>query len=172
MKTTKNKTGKKTLKDCSLKAMVLRAVASGENNCTSRQILNQINYQNYNSLRVSLNRYVRQGYLKKDDGKKPYYYSLTKKGYEHAKDPLILKKRKHFLYWKHISEILSHEEEFMKGMCMHIRHNPEFALREISKSPYFINDSTYHGYYKRMLDEQAREIHFLRELIHELGYQL
>jgi len=166
------KKGHKTLKDCTLKAMVLRAVAAGGNNCTSRQIFNQIEYKNYNSLRVSINRYVRQGYLKKHGDKKPFYYSLSKKGVEHAKDPLILKKKRHFLYWQHLTEILSKEDEFVKAMVMHIRHHPEAALREISKSPYFINDNTFHGYYKRMLDEREREIHFLRELIHELGYRL
>lgn len=160
----------KNLKDCTLKAMVLRAVAAGGNNCTSRQIFDKIEYRNYNSLRVSINRYVKQGYLRKHGNKKPYYYSLSKKGLLHAKDPLILKKKRHFLYWQHITEILSKEDEFVKAMVMHIRHHPEAALREISKSPYFINDNTFHGYYKRMLDEQAREIRDLWEILHRLGY--
>lgn len=162
----------KKLQDCNLKSMVLEAVARGGNNCTSRQISDRIEYRNYNSLRASINRYVRQGYLIKHGNKKPYYYSLTKKGLLHAKDPLILKKRRHFLYWQHISKILSDEKEFVHGAAMYIRHNPEFALREITRSPYFRGDNTYHGMYKKMLDEQAREIHFLRELIHELGYRL
>jgi predicted transcriptional regulator len=170
MKTTKNQTGKKTLKDCTLKGMVLRAVASGGNNCTSRQIFNQIEYKNYNSLRVSINRYVKQGYLKKHEDKKPYYYSLTKKGMEHAKDPLILKKKRNFLYWKHVSQILANEKEFMHGVMKFIQHDPEFALREICKSPYFRGDSTFHGMYKKMLDEQNREIRDLGEILHRLGY--
>jgi hypothetical protein len=162
----------KKLHDCTLKGMVLRAVAAGGNNCTSRQIFDKIEYKNYNSLRVSINRYMRQGYLKKHGDKKPYYYSLTKKGLLHAKDPLILKKRRHFLYWQHLTEILSKEDEFVKAMVMHIRHNPEFALREICKSPYFRGDSTFHGYYKRILDEQNQEIVYLRELLYQLGYRL
>lgn len=164
------KNTRKKLKDCELKAMVLRTVVANGNNCTSRQISDKIKYRNYNSLRVSLNRYVRQGYLRRHGEKKPYYYSLTKKGLEHAKDPLLLKKKRNFLYWRHVTEILSHEEEFMKGMCMHIRHDPEFALRQICKSPYFRGDSTFHGIYKRMLDEQAREIRDLWEILHKLGY--
>lgn len=165
------KKGKKTLQDCKLKGMVLRAVAAGGNNCTSRQIFNQIEYKNYNSLRVSINRYVRQGYLKKHGHKKPFYYSLSKKGMEHAKDPLILKKKRNFLYWKHVSQILGNEEEFMHGVSKFIQHDPEFALREICKSPYFRGDSTFHGFYKKIIDEREREIYFLRELIHELGYR-
>jgi hypothetical protein len=163
---------RKNLKDCALKAMILRAVAAGGNNCTSRQIFDRIEYKNYNSLRVSVNRYVRQGYLRKHGNKKPYYYSLTKKGFEHAKDPLILKKKRNFLYWRHVSQILGNEEEFVHGVLKFIQYQPEMALREICKSPYFRGDSTFHGMYKKMLDEQAREIHFLRELIHELGYRL
>lgn len=166
------KKGHKTLKDCTLKGMVLKAVAKGGNNCTSRQIFNQINYKNPNSLRVSLNRYVKQGYLKRHGDKKPYYYSLTKKGFEHAKDPLILKKKRDFLYWKHVSQILANEEEFMHGVMKFIQYHPEAALREICKSPYFINDNTFHGMYKKMLDEREREIYFLRKLLHELGYCL
>lgn len=150
--------------------MVLRAVAACGNNCTSRQILNQINYKNYNSLRVSLNRYVRQGYLKRCDEKKPYFYSLTKKGFEHAKDPMILKKKRNFLYWKHVSQILANEEEFMHGVMKFIQHHPESALREICNSPYFRNDSTFHGYYKRLLDDQNREIRDLWEILYRLGY--
>lgn len=168
----KKETGKKTLQDCKLKAMVLQAVAANGNNCTSRQISDKIGYKNYNSLRVSLNRYVRQGYLRKHGQTKPYYYSLTKKGLLHAKDPLILKKKRNFLYWRHVSQILGNEEEFMHGVMKFIQHDPEFALREICKSPYFRGDNTFHGYYKKMLDEQAREIHFLRELLHELGHRL
>lgn len=164
------KKGRKNLKDCELKGKILQAVASGGNNCTSRQILDKIRYKNYNSLRVSINRYVKQGYLKKHGDKKPYYYSLTKKGMEHAKDPLILKKKRNFLYWKHVTEILSHEEEFMKGMCMHIRHNPEAALREICKSPYYRGDGTFHEYYRRIIDERELEIRHLWEILHRLGY--
>lgn len=166
------KKGHKTLKDCTLKAMVLKAVASGGNNCTSRQIFNKIEYGNYNSLRVSINRYVHQGYLKKHGDKKPFYYSLSKKGMEHAKDPLILKKKRNFLYWRHVSEILANEEEFMHGVMKFIHYHPEVALREICKSPYYRGDSTFHIMYKKMLDEREGEIVYLRTLIHELGYRL
>ena len=166
------KKGHKTLQDCKLKAMVLRALASGGNNCTSRQISDKIGYENCNCLRVSLNRYVRQGYLRRHGEKKPYYYSLTKKGLLHAKDPLILKKKRNFLYWKHVSEMLANEEEFMHGVLKFIQYHPDVALTEICKSPYLRNDSTFHGYYKRIIDEREREIVYLRTLLDELGYRL
>lgn len=171
MRPPQKKTKNKNLKDCQLKGAILQALAANGNNCTSRQIFNRIEYKNYNSLRVSINRYVKQGYLRKHGNKKPFYYSLTKKGFEHAKDPLILKKKRNFLYWKHVSQMLENEEEFMHGVLKFIQYQPEAALREICKSPYFRGDNTYHGMYKKMLDEQAREIHFLREFIHELGYR-
>lgn len=164
------KKGRKTLKDCELKGQILRALTNNGNNCTSRQLFEAIKYGNYNSFRASLSRYVKQGYVKKYGNKRPFYYVLTKKGMEHAKDPLLLKKKRNFLYWRHISEILSHEEEFMKGMCMHIRHNPEAALREICKSLYYRDDGTFHAYYRKIIDEQNREIRDLWEILHRLGY--
>lgn len=141
-------TQKKRLDDCKLKEVILQAVADNHNCTTSRQIYERIDYHNYNSFRVSLNQYVRRGYLKKEGDKKPYHYSLTKKGYLHAKDPLVLKRERRIRYEKHITQILGTDKGFRQGVQMFIRQNPEKALQEIYKSPYFKGDSIFHRHYK------------------------
>lgn len=175
MKNTRKKTEHKILGDCELKSLVLKTVAKQGNNCTSRQIFDSINYDNYNSFRVCLSRYVKNGYLKKDGTKRPFYYYLTKKGREHAQDPYILKKRRFFLYRKHISEMLINEKEFRKGLSIFIQHQPGIALHEICMSPYFRNDDSFHGFYRniiyrqeRKIEELFREIEDLRAILYRL----
>lgn len=146
-------TQKKRLDDCKLKEVILRAVDYNHNCATSRQIYERIDYHNYNSFRVSLNQYVRRGYLKKEGDKKPYHYSLTKKGYRHANDPLVLKRERRIRYQKHITQILGTDKGFRQGVQMFIWQNPEKALQEIYKSPYFKGDNTFHGYSKNMIDD-------------------
>ncbi len=63
--------------DCHLKAMVLQALIPAP--LISKDIFNSIPYENYNSFRVNLNKYCKNGYIQMQ-GKKPYYYSLTEKG--------------------------------------------------------------------------------------------
>lgn len=151
------KTGqKKKWEDCKLKGAILRAVHNNHGCATSRQIyemINTINYYNYNAFRVSLNQYVRRGYLKREGDKKPYHYSLTAKGYRHAKDPFVLKKEGRIRYEKHIAQILGSKKGFKQGVRMFIRQNPERALQEICKSPYLKGNNTFHGYYKNMIDD-------------------
>ncbi len=171
MISTRSKPGRKTHKDCSLKGMVLRAVAKNNNNATSRQIFSSIDYHNYSAFRVSLHQYVKHGYLRKCGDKKPYHYCLTKKGFLHANDPFVLKKRRELRYWQHVSRILSNENEFMHGMSRFIQYQPEIALREISKSPYFKDDSSFHGYYQRIIDGQSKEIRELQDILYRIGYR-
>ncbi len=171
MISTRSKPGRKTHKDCTLKGMVLRAVAKNNNNSTSREIFNSINYNNYRSFRVSLHHYTRNGYLKKCGDKKPYHYCLTKKGFLHANDPFVLKKRREMRYWQHMSRILANEKEFMHGISRFIQYQPEMALREICKGPYFQGDSSFHGYYKRIIDGQNKEIRELQDILYGIGYR-
>ncbi len=171
MTSTRSKPGRKTHKDCALKALILRAVARNCNNATSRKIYNSIDYHNYNTFRVSLNRYVKQGYLRKCGDKRPYNYSLTKKGFLHANDPLVLKKRREMRYWQHMSRILSNEKEFIHALSRFIQYQPEIALREICKGPYFKDDSSYHGYYKRIIETQSKEIKELQDILYRIGYR-
>lgn len=70
--------------------------------------------------------------------KKPYHYSLTAKGYRHTKDPLVLKKEGGIRHKKHIAQILGSKKGFKQGVRMFIRQNPEQALQEICKSPYYL----------------------------------
>ncbi len=149
--------------------MVLQAVAKNYNNATSNQIFNSINYHNYAAFRVSLRQYVKRGYLKKCGDKKPYHYCLTKKGYLHAKDPFVLKKRREIRYWQHMSRILADDREFIHGVHKFIQYQPEIALHEICRSPYFANDNSFHGYYRRIIDQQDREIRDLHEFLNQLG---
>ncbi len=171
MKPRCTKPGRRVLKDCTLKGIVLKAVGRNSNNATSRQIFNSIEYRNYNTFRVSLNRYVKQGYLKKRGDKKPYHYCLTKKGFLHANDPFVLKKRRELRYWQHMSRIMSNEKEFMHGISRFIQYQPEMALREICKGPYFKDDNSFHGYYKRIIDGQSKEIRELQDNLCRIGYR-
>jgi len=171
MISTSSEPGRKAHKDCTLKGMVLRAVARHSNNATSREIFNSINYNNYRAFRVSLHHYVRNGYLRKCGDRKPYHYCLTKKGYLHANDPFVLKKRRELRYWQHMSRMLANEKEFMYGMSRFIQYQPEIALREISKSPYFKDDSSFHVYYKRIIETQSKEIRELQDILYRIGYR-
>ncbi|NPE27306.1 hypothetical protein HNV12_04875 [Methanococcoides sp. SA1] len=58
----------------------------------SRDIFDSISYENYNSFKVSLNKYCKQGYVQMQ-GKKPYRYSLTEKGKLHAENPYLCRER-------------------------------------------------------------------------------
>lgn len=115
-----------------------------------------------------MNQYVKHGYLKKDGDKKPYHYSLTKKGKLHAKDPLILKKRREFRYWQDVSRILSNKAEFRRKVAKFIQYQPEIALQELSKSPYFRNGNTFHGYYQNIIYNQGITIHNQQQKIDQL----
>lgn len=140
--------------DCKLKGAILRAVHNNHGCATSRQIYEMINrdgYHNYNSFKVSLNQYVRRGYLKREGDKKPYNYSLTAKGYRHAIDPLVLKRERRIRYQKHIAQILGSKKGFRQGVGMLIRQNPYQALQEIYKSPYFKDNSIFHRHYKEKI---------------------
>lgn len=148
------RTQKKRMEDCKLKEVVLQAVEENHGCATSRQIYESINrdgYHNYNSFKVSLNQYVRRGYLKREGDKKPYHYSLTKKGWDHAQDPLILKRERRIRYQKHITQILGTKKGFRLGVRMFIRQNPEQALQELCKSPYFKGNSLFHRHYKEKI---------------------
>ncbi len=82
--------------------------------------------------------------------------AVTKKGYLHAKDPLVLKRERRIRYQKHITQILGTDKGFRQGVQMFIRQNPELALQEIYKSPYFKGDSIFHRHYKnRIIDLKA-----------------
>ena len=79
----------KTLKDGILKGLILNAILNGDT--SSRAIFTNIEYENYNSFLVALNRLTRYGYLSKiGKGRcntKTFKYSLTKKGIKHAHNP-------------------------------------------------------------------------------------
>jgi hypothetical protein len=70
--------------------MVLQALLTAP--LMSRDIFDSILYENYNSFRVSLNKYHKQGYIQMQ-GKKPYHYSLTEKGKLHAHNPYICREQ-------------------------------------------------------------------------------
>ncbi|NPE30364.1 hypothetical protein HNV12_20890 [Methanococcoides sp. SA1] len=76
--------------DCKLKALVLQALLPAP--LMSRDIFDSILHNNYNSFRVSLNKYCKQGYVQMQ-GKKPYHYSLTETGKLHAHNPYICRER-------------------------------------------------------------------------------
>ncbi|AKB85414.1 hypothetical protein [Methanococcoides methylutens] len=72
--------------DCKVKGAILNAVLDGANTCAD--IRSKVPHVNYGSLRTSLYRYCKYGYLRKVDGK-PYRYMLTPKGMEHAANPFL-----------------------------------------------------------------------------------
>ncbi|WP_143072306.1 hypothetical protein [Methanolobus profundi] len=69
-----------------VKAAILRAIDNGAH--TTTEIRDTLPHVPYGSLRTSLNRYCKYGYLHKD-GTKPYHYHLTPKGQEHAANPFL-----------------------------------------------------------------------------------
>ena len=76
--------------DCHVKAMVLQALIPAP--LMSKNIFDSIPYDNYNSFRVSLYNYCKQGYVQMQ-GKKPYHYSLTDKGKLHAQNPYLCREK-------------------------------------------------------------------------------
>lgn len=111
---------------------------------------------------------MKNGYLKKYGTKRPFYYYLTKKGREHAQDPYILKRKHNFLYQQQIIRILTNEREFRRWLVIFIKHQPRIALHEICMSPYFVNDKSFHGFYRDIIYNQEMEIEKLHRIIAEL----
>ncbi|UGV41485.1 hypothetical protein J7W08_04120 [Methanococcoides orientis] len=72
--------------DCMVKGAVLNAVLDGALTCAD--IRSKVPFVKYGSLRTSLYRYCKYGYLTKVGGK-PYRYMLTPRGMEHAENPFL-----------------------------------------------------------------------------------
>ena len=113
----------KNLKDGILKGLILRAVLSGDT--SSRAIFTNIEYENYNSFLVALNRLTRYGYLSKiGKGRcntKPFKYELTKKGVLHAHNPLLNLQHREQYIQKRAMEYMQDTEQFQNAVADYAR---------------------------------------------------
>ena len=113
----------KSLQDGVLKGLILNAVLDEKH--SSHTIYQSIEYENYNSFLVALNRLTRYGYLSKiGKGKcnsKPFKYSLTKKGVFHAHNPLLNLQHREQYIQKRAMEFMENTEQFQNAVAEYSR---------------------------------------------------
>jgi predicted transcriptional regulator len=141
----------KTYKDCELKGRILHCIANDRN--TSRAIYAEVQHPSYPAFKSELNQLKRRGYITISNDKRPYLYTLTKKGRLHATDPYISIKRKQENIQLRVDAILTDSERFKEAVNSEVQSRLPGISSPSSQIPSYQSDNPHHG-----------TAHFLEEL--------
>ena len=95
--------------------MILQSFVSGKH--TAPAVLSDIKYENKNSFDVTVHQLAADGFLsRKGKGKKPYTYTLTKKGRLHSDNPFLTKEWRRKRILQEVDKILMSDIKFREAV--------------------------------------------------------